>query len=117
MSDETERHLEQLSPETRDRAYWLIWAFRTAGVPLVITSSRRTPYEQEQLVLAGRSRTLRSKHLEGKAFDVDVYGLSRDSIPRWFWDVIGPWAEEQLGLRWGGRFTSLWDPGHFESPL
>lgn len=114
-SDETERHLARLSEPTRTRAYWLVWAARTAGIPLKITSSTRTLAEQRALVRQGRSRTLQSAHLRGQAFDVDVHGIARQNVPRWVWDAIGPWAEQQLGLRWGGRWASLYDPGHFES--
>lgn len=59
---------------------------------------------------------MQSKHLLGKAFDVDVFGFGRDDVPLWVWEEIGPWAEMQLGLKWGGRFTSIRDLGHFEAP-
>lgn len=111
--DPTLDHLPQLTPECRDLAVQLVNAARQAGVPLVITSSRRSVQEQQRLVQAGRSQTLNSAHLRGEAFDVDVLGLSRDQVPRWFWDALGPYGEA-LGLRWGGRWRTLYDPGHFE---
>lgn len=96
----------------------LVSALREAGVPCIIQQSgaRRGYLEQTRLVLAGRSRTLRSAHLAGKAFDIDVAGIDRSDIPRAFWNVVGPWAERQLGLKWGGRWSDPWDPGHFELP-
>jgi len=66
-------------------------------------------------VAQGRSRTLTGKHLRGQAFDVDIHGFGRDQIPMLFWEQLGE-GGEYLGLRWGGRFSGLWDPGHFENP-
>ena len=117
MADDTQWHLAQLHPVTAEQAYWLVWATRTVGYPVVITSSRRSRAEQMRLYLAGRTRTLRSKHMEGLAFDIDWLGTSRDRVPQWFWDLVGPWAEANLGLRWGGRFRSIYDPGHFETAV
>lgn len=109
------RHLRQLSPDIRPAARFLVVAARNAGVPLKITSSLRTREEQAALVRRGASQTLRSKHLIGQAFDVDVLGYRRDDVPLWFWYELGTFAE-RLGFRWGGRFASLKDFGHFENP-
>lgn len=92
----------------------MVNAAREAGIPLVITSSLRTPAEQKELVRRGFSQTQNSRHLTGRAFDVDIFGLSRDQVPKWFWDILGPWAERWLKLKWGGRWRSIYDPGHFE---
>lgn len=116
MYDPSSAKLATLDAETRNRAEWMLWAVRTAGIPLIITSARRSLSEQQQLVELGRSRTMQSKHLLGRAFDVDISGVSRDQVPKWFWNILGPWAERELGLIWGGRWTSIWDPGHFELP-
>jgi hypothetical protein len=109
--DPTHTHLAQLDPRTRILATYLVIAARDAGVPLIITSSRRSQWEQIKLVMAGRSRTLNSRHLTGKAFDVDVAGWDRNAVPRVFWDTLGPYAEK-LGLKWP---LPDWDPAHFES--
>jgi len=34
-------------------------------------------------------------------------------VPNVGWDAVGPFGES-LGLTWGGRWSGLWDPGHFE---
>lgn len=110
--DPTLKHLPQLTAETRDRAVQLVNAARQVGVPLIITSSRRSMEEQQRLVQAGLSRTLNSAHLRGEAFDVDVMGLKRDDIPRWWLSALGSYGES-LGLIWGGRWA-FYDGGHFE---
>lgn len=115
VPDATLRHIGFLSPDIQDAAYWLVYIAREAGFPLQITSTLRTRSEQASLVRRGRSNTLSSKHLIGQAFDVDLHGLGRDQVPLWFWDELG-WLGEYLGLRWGGRWESLRDYGHFENP-
>jgi len=114
-SDPTVGHLRQLAPFTQHAAIHMVELVRSVGVPLTITSSRRTGTEQRALVRAGNSLTLASKHLSGSAFDVDVHGFGRDEIPLWWFYQLG-WLGEQLGLRWGGRWTGLRDYGHFEDP-
>lgn len=116
MYDPTETQLATLEPRTQLAAYWLIYSLRLAGAPAIVTSALRTIEEQKRLVAEGFSRTLRSKHLDGRAFDIDLHGWNRSDIPRAFWDIVGPWAEANLGLTWGGRWKNPYDPGHFESP-
>lgn len=109
------RHIEALSPDIAQAAWYLVAIVRQAGYPLQITSGVRTRAEQSALVRAGRTRLNLSKHLVGQAFDVDIHGISRDEIPMWFWQELG-WLGEYLGFRWGGRWADPWDPGHFENP-
>lgn len=116
MPDPSPGHLDELAPWTAQRAFLLLYAARTAGYPLIITSSRRSREEQERLVRAGRSLTMESRHLTGDAFDIDLYGWAPDDVPLWFWFQIGEWAEANLQLRWGGRWSSLRDYRHFEAP-
>lgn len=116
MSDPTSRVLRGLTPATRERAAIMVNALRELGIPAAITSGRRSLAQQRTLVNRGLSRTLDSAHLRGEAFDLDVLGIDRSAIPMQFWAILGPWAEQQLGLRWGGRWRSIWDPGHFELP-
>lgn len=110
-TDPTPGHLAQLEPTTRRLATYLIIAARRAGVPLIITSSKRSRTEQLKYFVSGTSRTLNSRHLYGRAFDVDVAGWNRNSVPRVFWDALGPYAEG-LGLKWP---LPDWDPAHFET--
>lgn len=114
--DPTPTSINSLDPKIRPAAVALVNGLRQAGVPVFIQASgaRRTTDEQQRLVQSGRSQTYRSKHLLGLAFDIDIRGFRREEIPKWFWDELGPAAEAYLGLRWGGRFKSLYDPGHFE---
>jgi len=115
VPDATLAHIGRLSPDIQLAAWYLVYIVRTAGIPLQITSSVRTDAQQAALVGAGLSGTYRSKHLIGQAFDVDVHGYGRDDVPLWFWEQLG-YLGEYLGFRWGGRFSTLKDYGHFENP-
>lgn len=113
FNDPTLTHIGRLQPSVGYAGWQLINALRTFGIPAYISSSTRTPAEQAALVRAGRSRTQNSKHLTGRAFDIDILGWSRDDLPRWWWLAVGELGES-LGLNWGGRWTTFYDAGHFE---
>lgn len=113
FNDRTADHLARLQPYIAARAFALINGLRAAGVPAYISSSTRTVSQQASLVRRGTSRTMQSKHLDGRAFDIDVLGWSRDALPKAWWLAVGEYAES-LGLNWGGRWQSFYDAGHFE---
>jgi hypothetical protein len=109
------------------------------GYKPVVVSGRRTLDEQRALVARGRSRTLRSLHLLGRAADVvpAVGGYAADNAKQ-FWVHMAIAAAKQ-GLLWGGlwglnprvrarlaravasgdyelacTFNLGWDPSHLE---
>lgn len=114
----SERELSRLHPGIRQRFEILRDALAELGIPIEIRAlgGNRTQAQQRELVRRGRSQTLNSRHLDGLAFDVDIVGMNRDDVPLDFWQAIGPWVEQYLGMRWGGRFRSWKDWGHFEWP-
>lgn len=114
VADPTLQLIQKLDPLTLDQAVSLLTLARNAGLPLIVTSTRRTRAQQLDLVRQGRSRTITSAHLFGRAFDVDLYGVNRDRVPIEVWNWLGPHGE-QFGLTWGGRWKSFVDVGHFES--
>lgn len=113
FNDQSIRHLNTLQARPAALGFQLVNALRAAGIPAYISSGRRTNNEQAKLVSSGKSRTLNSKHLSGRAFDIDILGYGRDDLPKWWWLQVGQYAE-RLGLTWGGRWTSFYDAGHFE---
>lgn len=87
--------------------------------PFVVTEGLRTKERQAQLVKAGASKTMRSRHLTGHA--VDLACLVGDEI-RWDWplyrklaDVMKQCAHE-LGVQieWGGDWKTLKDGPHYQ---
>lgn len=87
----------------------------------VVTEGLRTKERQEQLVKAGASKTMNSKHLVGKA--VDLAAMVAGEV-RWDWplykqlaDVMKQAAKElNVPLTWGGDWRSFKDGPHFELP-
>lgn len=100
-----------------------------AGVPFIFTCTRRTAAEQMELYARGRTTpgpkvtwTIRSKHVEGKAFDIVI---CKAGIPDWNVkadvdvDGVPDYLEagrigESIGLTWGGRWKTP-DFPHFET--
>jgi len=111
-----------LNRAIQPHAWWLIYIMRAyVGVAAIITSARRSAMEQAELYARGRTQrgpivtnTLRSRHVEGLAFDVDVHATAPDDVPLEVWEAFGE-VGEYLGLKWGGRW-SMRDWRHFELP-
>ena len=110
--------LESLHPYFRDKVIELMRICRSKGIELAIVETYRTHAKQTEYKTMGRKYTRtkagQSKHQYGLA--VDIVPMI-DSVPQWrnikLWRRIGPMGE-RLGLRWGGRWHKLFDPGHFE---
>lgn len=88
-------------------------------VDFMVIEGVRTLERQAQLVRAGASRTLNSRHLSGHA--VDLAALI-DGAVRWDWPLYpriagamkAAAAERGVALIWGGDWKSLRDGPHFE---
>jgi hypothetical protein len=112
IPEATERLIDTLSPDTAARARMVILIGRYYGIPFVIRplGARRTLEEQRPLLAGGQSRTLASKHLTGRAFDLDVEGWGRDALPRGLWPIVGQ-IGQSVGLQ---QPFPGWDPAHLE---
>lgn len=108
MYDATQEILEGLDPSIQEAAYQLISIARQSGIPMMLISGRRSLAENRRVGGATASR-----HLYGRAFDVQVLGFTRNEIDDSWWRAVGEFAERVLGLRWGGRFTPK-DVNHFD---
>jgi len=136
------RDINKLAPDVRALCVLLIDQARIAGIKIGITSTLRTPQEQEALYALGRmpveavnalrgaagmpsiteeennrrvTWTRQSRHLTGRAFDFVVIH------PRGYadWHNIEAFTRvgeigEALGLYWGGRFEKR-DLAHFQA--
>ncbi len=115
------RLLNDLDPTFKPIAMELLARFTEAGICVLIVDTLRTEAEQQANIARGVSWTTKSKHLVGRAIDVcplesyRLYGPAKLE-----WDADDPiWLQmgvigEALGLRWGGRWTTKRDMGHFE---
>lgn len=94
-------------------------AITLSPVDFMITEGLRSPARQAQLVRAGASRTLKSRHLTGHA--VDVAAIVDGKI-RWDWPLYPRIAAAfraasvrlQTPVVWGGDWPRLRDGPHFE---
>ena len=94
-------------------------AIALTPVDFMVTEGLRTSARQAELVRAGASLTLNSRHLTGHA--VDVAALV-DGAVRWDWPLYGKIAQAfkaaaadlKTPLIWGGDWKTLRDGPHFE---
>lgn len=88
-------------------------------VPFIVTEGRRTSKRQEELVRAGASQTMDSRHLTGHA--VDLAATVAGEV-RWDWPLYFKLAvamkkaafDEGVPIIWGGDWKSFKDGPHFE---
>lgn len=110
--------LDALHPYFKEKIIKLVASCKRKGIELAIVESYRTVAKQNEYKAMGKKYTRatggHSKHQYGLAIDVVPI---IDSVAQWdnarLWKKIGA-VGEQLGLRWGGRWRTLYDPGHFE---
>lgn len=87
----------------------------------IVTEGLRSLERQKQLVAAGASQTLRSRHLTGHAVDLAV---KVGKEVRWDWPLYNALAvvmkdcADQLDtpIEWGGDWKSLVDGPHYQLP-
>ncbi|MFA6509921.1 MAG: M15 family metallopeptidase [Candidatus Peribacteraceae bacterium] len=124
------RKIDDLIPAMRMKAAMFAAKMASEGVPFIITCTRRTQAEQDELYARGRTKpgrkvtwTRKSRHIDGEAFDICI---CKDGVPQWDGKVdvdldgVPDYFEagqigESCGLVWGGRWKSP-DFPHFEMP-
>ena len=122
------RKIDELLPELQDKYILFRETMTEAGLDFIITCTKRTQEEQNELYAQGRTKpgrkvtwTLKSKHIEGKAFDILII---KNGKAQWDTNIDtndnekSDWREageigESVGLKWGGRFKTP-DMPHFE---
>jgi peptidoglycan L-alanyl-D-glutamate endopeptidase CwlK len=90
-------------------------------IDFAVLEGVRSKTRQEQLVKAGASQTMRSRHLTGHAVDLGAYVAG--SV-RWDWPLyhklaVGvKQAAAELGIpiEWGGDWTTFKDGPHWQLP-
>jgi peptidoglycan L-alanyl-D-glutamate endopeptidase CwlK len=94
-------------------------AIENSTVDFAVLEGLRTPERQQQLVKAGASLTLKSRHLTGHAVDL---GAIVGGQVRWDWPLYYKIAEAmkdaardlKVPITWGGDWTMFKDGPHFE---
>lgn len=92
---------------------------------LIVTEGLRTPERQKELVSQGASRTLKSRHITGHAFDIVgwivVNGKGQISYSGPVMKVIAVGMKAaakraKVKIEWGGDWTSFVDQPHYQLP-
>jgi len=114
MDARSERNLIGVHPD-------LVKVIRRAAKAggFIVTEGLRTKARQAQLVKAGASRTMNSRHITGHA--IDVAAVVNGEV-RWDWGLYPIIAgrikaaakEMKVPIIWGGDFRSFKDGPHFE---
>lgn len=90
-------------------------------VDFTVLEGRRTPERQRQLVAAGASQTMNSRHLTGHAVDL---GAWVNNQVRWDWPLYYRIADamkaaaqaEDVSIEWGGDWKTFKDGPHYQLP-
>lgn len=118
LDSRTEKNLLEVHP---DLVRVVRRAASLSALEFVVTEGRRTLKRQQELLKAGATRTLNSRHLTGHAVDVAVRVAGQ---VRWDWPLYSQiavtmkTAARELGvpITWGGDWKSFRDGPHFELP-
>lgn len=96
-------------------------ALELSPIDFGITEGLRSRERQKQLVAAGASQTMNSRHLTGHAVDVVAFLGSNISWDWKYYEQIATAfkrasAELDIPIEWGGDWETLKDGPHFQLP-
>ena len=115
----SQKSLDRLNGVHPDLIKVVKLAITTTKVDFTVLEGLRTRERQAQLVKAGASRTMNSRHITGHAVDL---GAWVDGEVRWDWPLYHQIAsamknaakELNIPLVWGGEWVTFKDGPHFE---
>lgn len=122
VDERSERTIATLLPEVRPFARALVQKAAANGIQIKVISGHRTYAEQDKLYAQGRTlsgprvtnaRGGYSNHNFGIAFDVGVFSGSKYLGESPKYRGVGVLGAD-MGLEWGGNWTSLVDQPHFQ---
>jgi peptidoglycan LD-endopeptidase CwlK len=116
LSERSRARLKGVHP---DLVGVVLEALAVSPINFMVTEGLRSPRRQAELVRAGASRTLNSRHLTGHAVDLAAFV---DGRVRWDWPLYPRIAQAMkaaarrrgVPLVWGGDWPRLRDGPHFE---
>lgn len=108
------RDIHDLVTELQTLYYLFESKCKAANMEYIVTCTKRTVEEQKILVTQGKSWTVNSLHLVGRAFDIAVVKNGKIS---WNFADYAPYGVlgESIGLEWAGRWKKPKTEGpHFQ---
>lgn len=118
----SKRSLDRLAGVNEALQLVVLRAIQLTEVDFVVLEGLRTRERQLELVKAGASRTMNSRHLTGHAVDL---GAWVGGEVRWDWPLYYKLAEAMKSaawdmntkIEWGGDWRSFKDGPHFQLPF
>jgi peptidoglycan L-alanyl-D-glutamate endopeptidase CwlK len=115
----SQRSLNNLKGVDEDLVAVVKRAIEITEVDFGVTEGIRTLDRQEELYKKGLSKTMKSKHLIGRAVDVVAYVDGKVSWEEQYYHTIATAmksaaTELNVNIKWGGDFKSFFDGPHFE---
>jgi len=115
----SQKSLDRMSGVHPDLVAVVKRAIEITEVDFAVLEGVRSVARQEQLIKAGASQTMKSRHLTGHAVDLGAYV---NGSVRWDWPLYDKIAlamkaaaiELQVSLEWGGSWKSFPDGPHFQ---
>jgi peptidoglycan L-alanyl-D-glutamate endopeptidase CwlK len=120
MRKYSKRSLQSLNGIHPDLRRVIDRALQDSPLDFVVIEGLRTKTRQAELVAAGKSKTMNSRHLTGHA--VDLMPIGHDGVGSFSWplyDLLGPAVKaaaeaEGVALDWGGDWETFRDGPHFQ---
>jgi peptidoglycan L-alanyl-D-glutamate endopeptidase CwlK len=117
----SQKSKDRLSGVHQDLVKVVNRAIQITTCDFAILEGVRSLARQEQLVKAGASQTMKSRHLTGHAVDLGAYV---NGSVRWDWPLYNQLAdamkkaaaELNVPIEWGGDWATLKDGPHFQLP-
>jgi peptidoglycan L-alanyl-D-glutamate endopeptidase CwlK len=118
LSDRSMRRMAGVHPEL---VRIVTHADTLRAIDFQVVEGMRSAKRQKELLAAGATTTLRSRHLTGHAVDLAVFVEGK---LRWDWPLyhrlasVMRHAADEIGipLEWGGDWKSFKDGPHFQLP-
>lgn len=109
-------HLEQVHPDLKRV---MLEAIENAPFDFGITEGLRTKERQQELYNQGKSQTLNSRHLTGKAVDVVIFLDNKANWDVKNYKILADHIKavsilNDVPIVWGGDWRSFVDAVHFE---
>ncbi|MFD2175989.1 M15 family metallopeptidase [Veronia pacifica] len=114
-----ERSLKRLDGVHEDLIRVVRHAIKLSSVDFSVLEGCRTVNRQQQLLEAGATTTMKSRHLTGHAVDLGAYlcGQIHWDWPL-YWQIADAMKEaadkEAIAIQWGGDWKTFPDGPHFE---
>ncbi len=117
----SQRSIDKLKGVNVDLVSVVFRALELSEIDFAVTEGLRTKERQAELVKAGASKTMNSRHITGHA--VDLAAIVGGEI-RWDWPLYEKIAkamkqaayELNIKIEWGGDWKSFKDGPHFQLP-